>query len=80
MPIYRRVQDSAFAPEHIQAMVQALEETLTRIGLVNRDDRITQLVAKEIIELAQQGECDPVKLREQAVMAFTVRKQRAALR
>ena len=80
MLICRRVQDSAFTPEHIQAMGQAFEETLTRLGLVNRDDPITELVAKKIIELGQQGERDPVQLREQAVMAFTVREPRAVLR
>jgi len=59
-------------------MGQAFEETITRLGLVNRDDPIVELVAKKIIELGLQGERDSVKLREQALMAFTVREPRTA--
>ena len=78
MPVCRRLHNSAFTPEHFQAMGQAFEETITRLGLVNRDDPIVELVAKKIIELGLQGERDSVKLREQALMAFTVREPRTA--
>jgi hypothetical protein len=42
-----------------------------RIGaglrLTNRADPVTEIIAKKIIELAQQGEGDPVQLRERAI-------------
>jgi len=47
--------------------VSAFEEALRELGLVDRTDPATHLVAKRIIELAQQGERDPIRLREGAV-------------
>jgi hypothetical protein len=35
--------------------------------LVDRTDPATQLVARRMIELAQQGERDPIRLREGAI-------------
>ena len=40
---------------------------MRELRLVDRTDPATQLVAKRIIELAQQGERDPIRLREGAV-------------
>jgi hypothetical protein len=42
MPIYRLLQNSAFEPEHIQAMEQAFEETLAQLGLVDRADPLVE--------------------------------------
>jgi hypothetical protein len=44
-----------------------LEEALRDLRLVDRNDPATLLVAKRIIQLAQQGERDPIRLREGAV-------------
>ena len=33
----------------------------------NRGDPVTEIIARKIIELAQQGERDPVQLRERAI-------------
>jgi hypothetical protein len=48
----------------------ANEEAVRELRLVDRTDPATQLVAKRIIELAQQGERDPNRLREGAVKGF----------
>jgi hypothetical protein len=40
---------------------------LQQLGPVDRDDPATLLIAKRIIALAQEGERDPVRLREGAV-------------
>jgi hypothetical protein len=45
----------------------AFEEALRELKLVDRTDPATLLVAKRIIELAQQGERDPIRLREGAI-------------
>ena len=52
-------------------MEQAFEETLAQLGLVDRADPLVELVARKIIELGQQGERDPERIRDLAVMAFT---------
>jgi hypothetical protein len=41
------------------------------LRLVNRDDPATEIVAKKIIELAQRGERDPVRLRQAAVQSIS---------
>ena len=69
MPIYRLMRDHAFGPEEIKILGDAFEDALRTLRLVNRDDPATQIVAMKIIELAQRGERDPVRLREAAVQS-----------
>jgi hypothetical protein len=67
MPIQKLLQQHAFEPEEIKVLSSTFEEALLELGLVDRTDPATQLVAKRIIELAQRGERDPIRLREGAV-------------
>jgi hypothetical protein len=57
----------AFVPEDIKILVSAFKEALRELGLVDRKDPATLGVAKRIMALAQQGERDPIRLREGAV-------------
>ena len=59
MAIYRLLQKSAFGPEDIELLATAYEDALRALKLNDRDDPITQLVAKRIIEAAQTGLRDP---------------------
>jgi hypothetical protein len=69
MPILRLLEahDSAFGPDEIAIMVAAFEDALRELGLVDREDPATVMVAKRIFEMAKQGERDPARLREGAV-------------
>jgi hypothetical protein len=60
-----------FSPADIVILSTAFEDTLRALNLTNRDDPTTEIVAKKIIELAKQGERDPVRLQERAVQALT---------
>jgi len=53
--IYRLLQNSAFGPEEVSRMTAAYEDVLRALGLANRTDPITEIVAKKIIEIAQTG-------------------------
>jgi hypothetical protein len=55
MAIYRLLQNSPLGPEEIAILTDAYERTLRKLGLVDRSDPITELVAKKIIEMAQRG-------------------------
>ena len=55
MAIYRLLQNSAFAPEDIAPLVAAYEDCLRTLKLSDRSDPITEIVAKKIIELAQDS-------------------------
>lgn len=48
----------------------ALEEACQKLGLANRADQATELVAKKIIEAAQRGERDPNQLARTALQFF----------
>jgi hypothetical protein len=63
MPIRSLIKnDVAFSPDEVAILIAVFEETLKELELVDREDPVTQLVAKRIIELAKQGERDPKQL------------------
>jgi hypothetical protein len=59
--------DHAFGPEDIANLTTAFDAALTRLGLIDRRDPLTTVVAKAIIQLAKEGERDPKKLCDGAV-------------
>lgn len=67
MAIYRLMAGSAFAPDDIKVMATAFEEALRVLELKDRDDPVTEMIAKKIIELAQTGLRDPIRLRTAAL-------------
>jgi hypothetical protein len=66
MAIYRLLKGSPLEPELIRSLEAAYEKTLRAIGLVDRDDPITEMTRK-IIEIAQTGIQDPAKLSAMAI-------------
>ena len=66
MPIIRLLQNEPLGPEDIEIVSAVYEQTLSSLGLVDQTDPLTEIVAKKIIECAQTGERDPVRLREGA--------------
>jgi hypothetical protein len=64
MPFRRLAENSAFGPDEIAALVTAFEEALEELGLTDREDPATLMVAERIINAAIKGERDPVRLRE----------------
>jgi hypothetical protein len=63
-------EHEAFGPDAIAVLAVALEDALRQSHLVDRNDPAATMVAKRIIELAKRGECDPIRLRDQAAQAF----------
>ena len=59
MAIYRLLQKSGFGPDDTQRMGEAYELALVELGLNDRNDPLTEIVAKLIIEIAQTGLNDP---------------------
>jgi hypothetical protein len=57
--IYRLLQKSAFEPEDVERMTAAYELALVELILSDRNDPLTETVAKHIVEAAQTGERDP---------------------
>jgi hypothetical protein len=55
VPIAPFLKGQAFDPELVEAMSAAFESTCDALGLTERTDPITALVAEKIIEAAQRG-------------------------
>jgi hypothetical protein len=55
MPITSFLGDRMFEPELLEAMSAAFINACATLGLSNRNDPITELVACKIIQLAQNG-------------------------
>jgi hypothetical protein len=71
MPLRLILQnDHAFGPDEIAVLISAFEGALTKLGLVDRTDAATEIVAHRIIELAKRGERDPDRLCERALSAL----------
>ena len=57
-----------FGPDEIALAAAALEDALNTLHLADRrNDPATNILAKRIIELATQGERDPIRLKERAL-------------
>ena len=72
MPIYRLLKDSPFGPDEIAVLADAYERTLRKLNLVDRNDPITEMVARKVIELGQRGVREAQRLSELAVKELGV--------
>ena len=62
MPLRPFLNGAVFEPEAIRNMSVAFESVCAELGLSDKDDPATRLVASKIIELAQSGLLDAARL------------------
>ena len=68
MAVYRLLQNtSLLGPEELNRLGAAYERTLEALGLTDRTDPVTELVAKKLLALHETGICDPGRLSAIAV-------------
>lgn len=70
MPVYRLFKNQAFEPEAITVMTSAYAYVCRTLGLSDPDHPQADAVAKKVIEFAQRGERDPIRLRESVLQAL----------
>jgi hypothetical protein len=71
MPIVRLLEYEAFNPEDISVITEAFESAVSILRLTDRADSLTtERVAKKIIECAQTGERDPIRLRNYVIKSL----------
>jgi hypothetical protein len=78
MAIYKLIANGSFGPDEIKVMTEAYEGALIDLGIPNRDDAITELIAKSIVNVTATGERDPILVKERAINALGVRRTSAA--
>jgi hypothetical protein len=62
-------QGSSFSPDTIASMTRAFEEAVETLPFPVRSARV-QALAKNIVELASQGERDPERMKLLALLAL----------
>jgi hypothetical protein len=70
MPVYRLFKDQPFEPEALSTMTATYAEVCHALGVSDRDPRGRQVVAKTVIEFAQRGARDPIRLRDCVLQAL----------
>jgi hypothetical protein len=62
MPINRFLRDDTFEADEIEVLNLAFEDFLQALGLFDRNDLVTKVVATRIIALGQTGLRDPAEI------------------
>ena len=78
MPLTPYLKGAVFEPKAIEAMNAAFEAVFKSLQLLNRDDTITQIVARTIIDIARMGEHDPQRMHDLALLELKDLDQRSA--
>jgi hypothetical protein len=74
MPIDLLLQKNMpMEPEEISRLRTAYEQALRGIGLVDRDDPLSEMVAKKVIKIAKSGVRDPSDIAAQAIVELGVK-------
>jgi hypothetical protein len=67
MSIYKIIQNTPIEPHDLQRLVTAYKQTLLVLGLKDRDDSLTRIVAQKIFEVGQTGIEDPEEISKLAM-------------
>ena len=73
MAIYRLLRESTFDSDAVEAMGRAYEDLLDDLGLADRNDPFTEIIAKEVIHVASQGVRKAAEIRAQVLAALRSR-------
>ena len=74
MAIHKLIANGSFGPDEINVMKAAYKAALIDVGVSDRDDPITELIAKAIVNVTATGERDPNAVMERALNALGIRR------
>lgn len=69
------VSHQAFDPEAIEVMSLAFAKLCADLGLAERGDRLTEVVARHVIEAANKGIRNETAIRSTVIERFTLHPQ-----
>jgi hypothetical protein len=72
MPLTPFLAGAVFRPDEIAVMVVAYEAALRQMDLTGHTEPRAEMLARSIVVLAKNGERDPVRLRERAIVTLTL--------
>ena len=73
MAIYRLLKNSTLEPDEIARITEAYEQALQTFCVKDHDDRLTEMIAKKIIKIAQTGVHNAAHLSALAIAELRIR-------
>jgi hypothetical protein len=73
MAIYRLLRNCTLGPKEVSRIIEAYEQALHTLCVRDRDDHLTETIAKTIIKIAQTGDHDAAQLSALAIKQLGVR-------
>ena len=70
MPIRPYLQGQAFDPDSIRVMSVAFENACNQLGILDKHDAVTKIVARTVIDMAQRGFRDEASLTDAVMQEF----------
>jgi hypothetical protein len=70
--IHRLLQGSSLGVEDVEQIAAAYQRTLRALSLKDRNDPITEMIARKIIEIAGTGLRDPAEVSARAIKELGV--------
>jgi hypothetical protein len=70
MPIRPYLQGQAFDPDTVRVMGVAFENACKELGILDRHDAVTKIVARAVIDMAQRGFRDEGSLTAAVMQEF----------
>jgi hypothetical protein len=67
LAIYELLEDTAFGPEDVKVIITTYQAALKALHVIDDTGPMADLIAKNILDVARQGERDPVRLYEKAL-------------
>ena len=77
MPLTRFLLNTSFGPEEIAVLVAAFEGVLRELDFADCAGPAAEM-ARKVVELAKQGERDPIRLRKRVIEALSGQPPNAA--
>jgi hypothetical protein len=73
MAIHRLLQNSTLGPKELSRITDAYEQALHTLCVKDRDDPLTEMIAKTIIKIAQTGAHNAAQLSALAIEQLGIR-------
>jgi hypothetical protein len=70
MAIHQYLKNISLNADETECLVKAFGITLKSLGLTNRDDPITEVVAEKVFEVSKTGVRDPIQLSKLVLETF----------
>jgi hypothetical protein len=73
MAIYRLLKNCTLEPKEVSGITEAYEQASHTLCVKDRDDPLTEMIAKTIMKIAQTGVHEPAQLSALAIEQLGIR-------